>query len=252
MARESEDLWQSLARSGESLASEEDYEHGYSREVRRDLRRCIAFRCGDELYGLSISELAEITKPFVTTPVPRTAEFVIGVGNIRGNVLPVIDLARRLRLPARAATASTRVLIVRHGDELHGIVVDEVRDVVSIPQKPSSRHRARCRARAPGSSPRWRDTAAEDPHPARPRGVAGARRLRALRGRHEAPMSTPPRLVRRASSSRARRPPPTSSWPASVSAATPTRSTSCASKRSSTPGPTTCGRCRTRPRWSRA
>ncbi|MBK6917112.1 MAG: purine-binding chemotaxis protein CheW [Deltaproteobacteria bacterium] len=133
MARESEDLWQSLARSGESLASEEDYEHGYSREVRQDLRRCIAFRCGDELYGLSISELAEITKPFVTTPVPRTAEFVIGVGNIRGNVLPVIDLARRLRLPARAATASTRVLIVRHGDELHGIVVDEVRDVVSIP-----------------------------------------------------------------------------------------------------------------------
>jgi purine-binding chemotaxis protein CheW len=133
MARDTDDLWQSFARSGEQLASEEDYEHGYSREVRQDLRRCLAFHCGDELYGLSITELAEITKPLVTTPVPRTSEFVIGVGNIRGAVLPVIDLARRLRLPPRPITPASRVLVVRHAGELHGLVVDAVRDVVSIP-----------------------------------------------------------------------------------------------------------------------
>lgn len=134
MAREREDdLWQALARAGESVASEEDYEHGYSREVRQDLRRCLAFRVGDELYGLSIDALSEITKPLVTTPVPRTAEFVLGIGNVRGIVIPVVDLARRLRMTPRAIGPRSRVLIVRSDSDLYGLLVDEVRDVVSIP-----------------------------------------------------------------------------------------------------------------------
>jgi purine-binding chemotaxis protein CheW len=132
MARDSEDLWDVLARSGESVATEEDYEHGYSREVRQDLRRCLAFRTSGELYGLPIGELAEIAKPLVTTPVPRTTDFVIGIGNVRGNVIPVIDLARRLRLPVRPVGPSSRVLIVRSGGEAHGLLVDEVHDVLSI------------------------------------------------------------------------------------------------------------------------
>lgn len=131
--RDAEDLWQSLSRSGEALATEEDYEHGYSREVRQDLRRCLTFRCGGELYGLSIHDLAEITKPMSTTPVPRTADFVVGIGNVRGTVIPMVDLARRLRLVARRAGTSTRVLIVNHGGELYGLVVDGVHDVVPIP-----------------------------------------------------------------------------------------------------------------------
>lgn len=132
MARDSEDVWQSLSRSGENVATEEDYEHGYSREVRQDLRRCLTFRCGGELYGLSIHDLAEITKPMTTTPVPRTAEFVVGIGNVRGTVIPMIDLAQRLRLRGNPSPA-TRVLIVNHADEQYGLVVDGVRDVVPIP-----------------------------------------------------------------------------------------------------------------------
>ncbi len=133
MAREGEDLWQSLSRSGENLATEEDYEHGYSREVRQDLRRCLTFRCGGELYGLSIHDLAEITKPMNTTPVPRTADFVVGIGNVRGTVIPMIDLARRLRLTPQRTPASARVLIVDHDGELYGMIVDGVHDVVPIP-----------------------------------------------------------------------------------------------------------------------
>lgn len=133
MAGEGEDLWQSLSRSGEAVATEEDYEHGYSREVRQDLRRYLTFRCGGELYGLSIHELAEITRPMSTTPVPRTANFVVGIGNVRGTVIPIVDLAVRLRLVAVGPPASMRVLIVNHGDELYGLVVDGVHDVVPIP-----------------------------------------------------------------------------------------------------------------------
>jgi purine-binding chemotaxis protein CheW len=132
MGRESEDLWDALARSGESIATEEDYEHGYSREVRQDLRRCLAFRSGGELYGLPIAELAEISKPLPTTPVPRTTDFVIGIGNVRGVVIPVVDLAKRLRLPVKPVGPTSRVLIVRTSGESYGLLVDEVHDVLSI------------------------------------------------------------------------------------------------------------------------
>lgn len=132
MARDTEDLWDALARSGESIGSEEDYEHGYTREVRQDLRRCLAFRTGGELYGLPIGELAEIAKPMATTPVPRTTDFVIGIGNMRGNVIPIVDLARRLRLVVKPVGPTSRVLIVRCDNESYGLLVDEVHDVLSI------------------------------------------------------------------------------------------------------------------------
>lgn len=132
MAREEGELWHALAHSGELLATEEDYEHGYKREVRGDLRQYVAFRVSGENYGLAIDEISEISKIFDTTPVPRTAEFVIGIGNVRGSVIPIIDLATRLRLVSQPRRREARVLIVRHDDGLYGMVVDEVLDVVTI------------------------------------------------------------------------------------------------------------------------
>lgn len=132
MARDGNDLWNALARSGESVATEEDYEHGYKREVRGDLRQYVAFRVCGESYGLSIDQISEISMVFETTPVPRTADFVIGIGNVRGRVIPIIDLARRLKLQERPRGRDARVLIVHHDDELYGLVVDEVLYVVTI------------------------------------------------------------------------------------------------------------------------
>ncbi|HRI11242.1 MAG TPA: chemotaxis protein CheW, partial [Nannocystaceae bacterium] len=91
MAADHDDLWQALLRSGESVATDEDYEHGYKqREVRRDLRHYVAFKVGNETYGLPIAEIEEITKVFPTTYVPRTAEFLLGIGNVRGRIIPVV------------------------------------------------------------------------------------------------------------------------------------------------------------------
>jgi len=132
MAPRNDDIWQALVRVGEPLATEEDYEHGYAREVRQDLQRYLAFRVSGELYGLPIAELGEITKPFDTTPVPRTAEFVIGIGNVRGRVIPIVDLARRLRLSVQPPTGNARVLIVHRAGEPYGLLVDEVHEVVQI------------------------------------------------------------------------------------------------------------------------
>jgi purine-binding chemotaxis protein CheW len=134
MATDDDDLWQALlAVTGDQVATEADYEHGYKREMRSDLLRYVTFMIRGEIYGLPIEQIVEISTAFPTTPVPRTADFVIGIGNMRGSVMPVIDLVKRLRLGAVKRSRETRVLIVRHADDQHGIVVDRVLEVISLP-----------------------------------------------------------------------------------------------------------------------
>ena len=133
MSVEREDMWQALLRSGETLATDEDYEHGYKRDVPQDLQQYVTFRVAGEIYGLPIHEIEEISKVFATTHVPRTADFLIGIGNVRGRIMPVVDLARRLRLRSVERGRSARVLIVQHNDEPYGLVVDAVIDVTRIP-----------------------------------------------------------------------------------------------------------------------
>lgn len=134
MASNDDDLWQALgAITGEQVATEADYEHGYKREMRSDLLRYVTFMISGEIYGLPIEQIVEISTVFPTTPVPRTSEFVIGIGNMRGSVMPVIDLGVRLNLGEVERKRETRVLIVRHQDEPHGIVVERVLEVISLP-----------------------------------------------------------------------------------------------------------------------
>jgi purine-binding chemotaxis protein CheW len=101
--------------------------------MRSDLLRYVTFMLGDEIYGLPIEQIVEISTAFPTTPVPRTSGFVLGIGNMRGSVMPVIDLAARLSLGTVVRSRETRVLIVRHDEEPHGIVVDRVLEVISLP-----------------------------------------------------------------------------------------------------------------------
>lgn len=133
MSGEREDMWQALLRGGETVATDEDYEHGYKREVRQDLQQYVTFRVSGEVYGLAIHEIEEISKLFQTTHVPRTADFLLGIGNVRGRIMPVVDLARRLRLRVFERGRTARVLIVQFNDEPYGLVVDEVMGVIRIP-----------------------------------------------------------------------------------------------------------------------
>jgi purine-binding chemotaxis protein CheW len=132
VARDGDDLWDALSRSGEQLATEEDYEHGYAREVRGDLLQYVAFRVSGETYALPITRISEISKILDSTPVPRTADFLVGIGNVRGTVLPIIGLAKRLRLRPRPRRRSTRVLIVKHDGEQYGLIVDRVHGVIAL------------------------------------------------------------------------------------------------------------------------
>lgn len=93
------------------------------------------FRLLDDLYAVDIMRIKEIIRPQKLTPLPKAPSFVEGVINLRGSVIPVVDLRRRFDMPARAIDASTRLLIVRLAGQALGLVVDEVTEVITVPLK---------------------------------------------------------------------------------------------------------------------
>src|SRR3974390_53967 len=91
----------------------------------------LTFRLGQEEYAIDILQVREIR---AHEPVPRiadAAEFVMGVINLRGSVVPILDLRMKFRLP-RGTDASTVVIILSIEERLMGVVVDAVSDVVSL------------------------------------------------------------------------------------------------------------------------
>ena len=92
----------------------------------------VIFGLANEHYGLEISAVEGIIKMQSITAVPRAPSFVEGVTNLRGSVLPVIDLRRRFGLPAEAAGKDARIVVVdMHGSKV-GMVVDGVSEVLHI------------------------------------------------------------------------------------------------------------------------
>ncbi|MBP2654931.1 MAG: cheW 1 [Firmicutes bacterium] len=92
----------------------------------------VVFRLGREEYGVSILQVQEIKRMLEIARVPQSPDYVKGVINLRGNVLPVIDLKKRLGLLPGEYTDDTRVIIVKVADIVVGIIVDAVSEVTSI------------------------------------------------------------------------------------------------------------------------
>jgi purine-binding chemotaxis protein CheW len=93
----------------------------------------VVFSLAEELYGLDISRVQGIIKMPEVTRVPRAAEFVEGVINLRGEIVPIIDLRKRFRLGEHGNDADTRIINVEMGDHLVGLIVDAVEEVLNIP-----------------------------------------------------------------------------------------------------------------------
>lgn len=99
-------------------------------------RQVVAFKLRDEEYGVSILNVQEIRNLTDITRVPFSADFIKGVINLRGSVLPVIDLKKRLGLAETPYTEDTRIVTVNI-DDLHvGMLVDAVTEVLTIDSKP--------------------------------------------------------------------------------------------------------------------
>ncbi len=93
----------------------------------------LAFRLADDIYAGPVSLIREILKPPPLTPVPRAPFAVMGIVSVRGQLVTVIDLRRRLRLPEAGQTRRARVLLVNpNGTETLGLYVDEVLQVYRL------------------------------------------------------------------------------------------------------------------------
>lgn len=93
----------------------------------------ILFRMGKEYYGLSISLVREIIKPLPITRFPKSPDYVEGVIDLRGKILPIVNLRKMFGLPAVEITEETRFVDLQLDGLDVGIVVDQVSEVMHIP-----------------------------------------------------------------------------------------------------------------------
>jgi len=94
---------------------------------------CVNFMLGDELYGQDISFIQEVNRVQEITDVPGSPEYIIGVINRMGNVIPVMDLRKRLGLADLNITSKSRIIVVEFKESLLGLMVDSVHHVLEIP-----------------------------------------------------------------------------------------------------------------------
>jgi len=93
----------------------------------------VACRLANEEYAVDIHTVQEIIRMLEITRVPHAPEFVEGVINLRGMVIPVMDLRHRFGLPPRENTETTRIIITTWQDTMVGFVVDGVSEVLRLP-----------------------------------------------------------------------------------------------------------------------
>ena len=99
------------------------------------IRELITFEVEGQVFGLDIMSIREIRAWSPTTRLPRVPSYVAGVVNLRGTVLPVIDLAARLGWRATEATPRHAIIVTQLGAQVSGWIVDSVSDIVTIPDE---------------------------------------------------------------------------------------------------------------------
>jgi purine-binding chemotaxis protein CheW len=92
----------------------------------------VCFRSGKEIYGVDISTVREIVRVQEITRVPGTPEFILGVVNLRGRILSVVDFGQRLGLASSTVTGSSRILVTHLDGVSVGFLVDAATEVTKI------------------------------------------------------------------------------------------------------------------------
>lgn len=101
-------------------------------EQKTDEFQLVSFRSGGEEFALDILVVQEIIRPTHATRLPEAPPFVEGILNLRGRLVPVLDLRKRLGMEATEWDSSTRILVVELGKRVVGILVDSVQEVLRV------------------------------------------------------------------------------------------------------------------------
>lgn len=92
----------------------------------------VTFTLEDEIYGINVMQVQEVLREVEVAPVPGAPHYVTGIINLRGNVVSVIDARTRFGLQQRESTSLTRIIVIEAQQQIIGILVDSVAEVVDI------------------------------------------------------------------------------------------------------------------------
>ena len=106
---------------------------GASRSAASEFLQVVSFKVGEEEFGIEILSVQEIIRLQELTRVPNSPEFVDGVINLRGKVIPVIALRKRFGLPQQTHDKETRIVVLETHSVVIGLIVDSVSEVLRIP-----------------------------------------------------------------------------------------------------------------------
>jgi purine-binding chemotaxis protein CheW len=99
-----------------------------------EILQLVSFTLGDEEFGVDILKVQEINRMVAITRVPNTAEYVEGVINLRGKVIPIIDMRKRFGIKPKEDDKNTRIVVIELSGKVVGFVVDSVSEVLRIPR----------------------------------------------------------------------------------------------------------------------
>ncbi|MGL5007933.1 MAG: chemotaxis protein CheW [Plesiomonas sp.] len=99
---------------------------------RDQVLQWVTFKLGDETFGVNVMQVREVLRYSEIAPVPGAPAYVLGIINLRGNVVTVIDTRARFGLYPNAITDNTRIVIIETEQQVIGILVDSVAEVVYL------------------------------------------------------------------------------------------------------------------------
>ncbi|GGO77117.1 chemotaxis protein CheW [Marinobacterium nitratireducens] len=126
---------QALEKHNGQLRKKDDSDRRASGQEDVAYHQWATFKVDDELFGIDVMQVKEVLRFSEITPVPGAEHFILGIINLRGNVVTVIDTRRLFGLPDTDVSDETRVIVVEFNDqEVIGLVVDSVDEVINLPQ----------------------------------------------------------------------------------------------------------------------
>ncbi len=101
-------------------------------KLNGELIQWVTFQLGDETYGINVMQVQEVLRVSEIAPVPGAPDYVIGIINLRGNVVTVVDTRSRFGLPYKEPDDLSRIVIIEASEHVIGILVDSVAEVVEL------------------------------------------------------------------------------------------------------------------------
>ncbi len=97
-----------------------------------DIVQLVGFIIGNEEYAIPILSIQEIIKPIEYTRVPQVPDYVLGVFNLRGDVIPLIDLRKKFNLESAKQSEETRYIVLKGEENIAGFVIDRLTEAIRI------------------------------------------------------------------------------------------------------------------------